>query len=273
MKTRWIQLISVLAMVAICISVCTTTVNATVVWSDDFDDRDFDGWTTPNNSRVYDGDYGWNGSDWTADNQYLELDQEEWGIITHPSNVVYGTWSFDFRINETLSTYGVRIAIAFISNNITDLDDITEGIWYYIQFDAPTGVNLYASFGKSGAELATNNTPIPVSGWHHIDVTRNTTGWFEVYHNCSLIIQEVDTQIDTSEMFWLWFQRRQMIDNVVVDDEPIPLPDQTTPTTPTTTTPTTTTPPPPPLPVDLILIAGGAAVVVIVLAIVFLRRR
>jgi hypothetical protein len=235
------------------------------VWSDDFTDGNYDGWTISDNSRVYDGAYGWNGSDWTAANQYLQLDQEEWGIISYPSNVAYGTWSFDFKANETLSAHGALGNIEFISNNIHDLDDIDEGIAYLIQFNAPTGVNFYISLRKYVGDVLTeyaNTTPIPFAGWHHIDVTRNTTGGFSVYHNYSLIIQEVDTEIDTSEMFWLWFERGQMIDNIVVNDEVIPI------TPPITTT--TTAPPP----IDLLLVGiGVSAVVIIVVLVIFLKRR
>ncbi|MHA1904927.1 MAG: hypothetical protein ACW977_13265 [Candidatus Thorarchaeota archaeon] len=230
---------------------------AATVWSDDFNDGNYDGWTIPENSRVYDGDYGWNGSDWTAANQYLQLDQREFGIISHPSNVAYGTWSFDFRINETLSAHGVMGNFAFISNNIHDLDNITEGSWYFIHFEDPTGVSFYISLRKYTNDVLTeytNTTPIPVAGWHHIDVTRNTTGWFSVYHDYSLIIQELDTQIDTSEMFVLWVERGLMIDNIVVDNEVIPIT--------------------PPQPVDWLPIGIGVSAVVIVLVLViFLKRR
>ncbi|MFX1416824.1 MAG: hypothetical protein ACFFC0_08425, partial [Promethearchaeota archaeon] len=47
-----------------------------VVWSDDFNDRDFEGWTVSDNSTIDGG----GGSDWSAANQYLQLEQEDWGI-------------------------------------------------------------------------------------------------------------------------------------------------------------------------------------------------
>ncbi|MFW9956304.1 MAG: hypothetical protein ACFFD3_17310, partial [Candidatus Thorarchaeota archaeon] len=45
MKTRWIQLIAGLAMMVLCISTCTTTTSAAVIWQDDFNDGVLDGWT------------------------------------------------------------------------------------------------------------------------------------------------------------------------------------------------------------------------------------
>jgi hypothetical protein len=111
-------------------------------------------------------------------------------------------------------------------------------------------VSFYISLRKYTNDVLTeytNTTPIPVAGWHHIDVTRNTTGWFSVYHDYSLIIQELDTQIDTSEMFVLWVERGLMIDNIVVDNEVIPIT--------------------PPQPVDWL------AVVIVLVLVIFLKRR
>ena len=60
------------------------------------------------------------------------------------------------------------------------------------------------------------------------------------------------------------------IDNLVVEDEPLPDP-PTTPTTPTsTTTPTTT---PPPLDPILIGLVGGIGVGVVILLVIVYRRR
>ena len=45
MKTRWMHLIAGFTMFVLCISICTTTVNADLVWEDNFDDGNLDGWT------------------------------------------------------------------------------------------------------------------------------------------------------------------------------------------------------------------------------------
>jgi hypothetical protein len=278
MKTRWIQLIAGLAMVVLCISTCATTSNAAVIWEDDFDDGNFDGWTICNNTAVNPA------SNWSAVNNYLRIEQKDSGTISYPSNVAYGTWSFDFKANETEVTIGRGFAIAFISNDINNLTEVVltdDWSCYWVDFravDTSEGVKfaLRCSKWHDGVHSAIDaeyDEYFPFSGWHHINVSRNTTGYFSVYLNGSLVLQGVDTELSTSELFAVSLGDWNMIDNVVIDDEPIPLPDQTTPTSPTTTTPTTTTPPPPPLPVELILIAGGAAVVVIVLVIAFLRRR
>jgi hypothetical protein len=62
-----------------------------------------------------------------------------------------------------------------------------------------------------------------------------------------------ETEIDTSELFWLWFEDWQMIDNIVVDDEILP-----------------PTEPPDWLTIGII---GASAVVIIAVLVIILRRR
>jgi len=225
MKTRWIQLIAGLAMVVLCISTCATTSNAVVIWEDwedDFDDGTYaPEWTVCDNMTFHDGDYGWGGSNWSATNNYLEkltgAEGYNWGVISHPSNRAYGRWSFDFKANGT---------IFFISNNFYDMDDLYEDSSLYFIFfevdayDEEFTIILAKRFDNVRTILD-SHSHVPLAGWHHLDVTRNTTGCFSVYLDSSQIpIMEVeDTDIDTSEMFWLWFHNGDMIDNIVVDDE------------------------------------------------------
>ncbi|MHA2081717.1 MAG: hypothetical protein ACW99H_11290 [Candidatus Thorarchaeota archaeon] len=236
---------------------------STVVWSDDFNDGNYDGWTICANELLYGGDYGFNGSQWSAANNYLQLDHEELGIITHPSDVAYGTWSFDFNANE--SHIGSAAGINIISTDEvlwTDTDGWDDpertGIWIF--FEVYVEKDLWSLRKLYDGEVTTIDYEVleHVVGWHHIDVTRNTTGWFSVYHNGSPIpiMEGQDTDITTSELFWLWFEDWQMIDNIVVDDEVLEIGgtgDQ----------------------IDWLLIGiiGASAVVIIVVLAIVLRRR
>jgi hypothetical protein len=278
MRRRWMHLIAGLAMVVLCISTCTTTTNAAVIWEDDFDDGTYaPEWTICDNltsEGFYNGAFGWNGSTWSATNNYLEkVGHDEWGVISQPSNKAYGRWSFDFKTNGS--------TIFFISNNYYDFDDFEADLnSYYITFDVDTyydtfSITLAKGLNDTRTILGTHYQ-VPVADWHHLDVTRNTTGYFSVYLDRSQnpIIEEEDTDIDTSEMFWLWYYQGEMIDNIVVDDDwNYTITTTTTTTTATSTSPTTTPTTPPPLPWDLIAIGGGVAVLVIVLVVVFSRRR
>jgi hypothetical protein len=229
-----------------------------VVWSDDFNDGNYDGWTICDNSTLYDGNYGWSGSNWTAASGWLQAEsgfgEEGWAIISHPSNVAYGKWSFDFKTEQREA--GLLGNVRFISENFHDWDDYeSEATQYLVQFTISvlaTGSGIVIDLAKSvdgtGTTIDSSESAVPVAGWHHIEVTRTTTGLFSVYHNGSLVLQGVGTEIDTSEMFWMWFSSGSMIDNIVVDDAP---------------------------PIDpvVIVIVGAAAVVIIVVVVIFLKRR
>ncbi len=234
-------------------------VRSAVVWSDDFNDGNYDGWTICDNSTLYDGDWGWSGSNWTAANGYLQIESgygdAGWGVISRPSNVPYGKWSFDFKTNESLVESGPIANFVFISGNFYDWsDEETDSINYFINIRTvaiAAGYEMQFRLGKivDGVDtIIDNSEPVPIAGWHHIEVTRTTAGLFSVYHDGSLMVQGTDTDITTSEMLWLWFAYESIIDNIVVDDAP---------------------------PLDWLLIAvvGGSAVVIIAVAVVFLRRR
>ncbi|MHA1960609.1 MAG: hypothetical protein ACW99U_10270 [Candidatus Thorarchaeota archaeon] len=238
---------------------------AAIVWSDNFDDGNYDGWTMCENPG-----FPFNASNWSAANNYLQIDQEDWGLISYPSNVAYGTWSFDFKFNETeVERRKFQMRIFFISNdinNVTSVGDNDDLSCYYFDFNVLTtsSTDFYLSLEKWHGAFNTiidqYNTPVPVAGWHHIDVTRNTTGWFSVYHNGSLVLQGLDTELTTSELFVLSFEDWQIIDNIVVRDD---IPETTT-----------TTPPPPPADIPMEFIALGIAVpVVIIVVVVGLRMR
>ena len=191
-----------------------------MVWSDDFNDGDYDGWTICENP-VYN-----NESEWSADNDYLQLDQGTWnsyfsvywGIISHPSDVAYGTWSFDFKFDEAQVESGTFASIEFISNNL-DGNSMNDWRCYWIYFEAISTTEFEINLRKNLATiLDTYETPIPVTGWHHMDVTRTEAGLISVYHNGALIMEAEDTAIDTSELFVLSPQEGAMFDNIVVDD-------------------------------------------------------
>ncbi|MFX1440954.1 MAG: hypothetical protein ACFFFD_11960 [Promethearchaeota archaeon] len=221
-----------------------------VVWSDDFDDGNYDGWTICDNT-VYN-----NGSEWSADNNYLQLDQGTWssyyslywGIISHPSDVAYGTWSFDFKFDEAKVQSDTFASVEFISSNL-DGDYMSDWRCYWIYFEAISTSEFEIKLRKNIATiLDTYETPVPVTGWHHIDVTRTEAGLISVYHDGALIMEAVDTDIDTSELFVFSPQEGAMFDNIVVHDD---------------------------IPLDIIpiVIIIASAVVIIAVVVIYLKRR
>jgi hypothetical protein len=222
-----------------------------VVWSDDFDDGDYDGWSICSNTVINPP------SDWSAANYHLQVLQGDSGTISHPSNVAYGTWSFDFKANGTQVTMGQGLSIGFISNdinNVTDVADPEDWSCYGLKIRAAIvteGQKFYLSLTKwyRGVFTILDDTDsyLPVVGCHHIDVSRTIEGLFHVYVNGSLVMQGEDNEMTTSKLFVVSLADWNMIDNVVVDDAP----------------PTDWLP---------IAIVGVSAVAIIVVVVIFLRR-
>ena len=214
-----------------------------VVWSDDFNDGDYNGWT------IYE-----DASNWSAASNYLQLDQVSNGMITHPSTVAYGTWSFDYKVNETGFD---GFTVVFISNDINEVGT-SSWIGHWLRFSVAyttegrgTAVSLrYYNYSVGDTETDSAEDQIPLAGWHHIEVTRTTAGLFSVYHNGSLIMQGENTDMTTSELFVFTGNHLDMFDNVVVSDDPGQQSDWL-----------------------IIAVIGASVVVIIAIVIIVLRRR
>jgi hypothetical protein len=248
---------------------------AAEVWSDDFDDGNYDGWT------VQEGEF-------SATNHVLEItNTEEYNLIYHESTTVVGTWSFDMRVGEStwMNTF------AFMASNIWLGNFGGEEFWffedgYYLTFGRDPTRFTFAKFQDgTGLDWATSYAYIPLagaSGWQHIDITRNNAGEMNIFINGTLRIEVNDTDISTSD--FVCFCGRGVegyniaIDNVTVSDsiDITPTTTSTTETTETTTEETTTTTTTSPTPTGdgidttmMLLIGGGIAAVVVVLLIVW----
>jgi hypothetical protein len=80
MKVQYVKLGS-LALLFICLYSNVSAGHAEVVWSDDFNDGDYDGWSL-------------NLGEVTAEDQFFR-NLEGYTILCHESNITVGTWSFD----------------------------------------------------------------------------------------------------------------------------------------------------------------------------------
>jgi hypothetical protein len=247
---------------------------STIVWSDDFSDAIYNEWTIVDRPMVNPL------SNWTAADNCLQIDQDDSGTITHPSSVAYGTWSFDFKVNENEVRSGTGAAIAFISNDIHNMTSVVEPadwqcywlrIRSYVKSEGGYGLSfqLRKWYDDFDATINASETHLSVTDWNHLAVTRNTTGFFSVYYNGTEVMQGEGTEITTSELFVVSLNSWCMIDNVVVRDDVLPPPPPTT----TTTTPPPTTPPPAGIPLELLALGIGVPVVIIVIVVGMKMRR
>lgn len=216
------KLVHMIAFVFICSVLLSTTgpCFATEVWSDNFDDYNCDGWTVSGCSAT-DGTLR---STSTAGTAYCA------------SSVTVGTWSFDLEIqeygsgpSETFEFGAVTPTVFFMSTHPDETP------WYFysvyatqvttqtaikpvmqIRKNSPNGGGAFNTWVK----LASHDLEDGDFGWKHIDVARTSGGQITVWLNGTLILQAVDTELDTSEYFVFKANEEMAIDNIVLDDVP-----------------------------------------------------
>lgn len=191
--------------------VITDSTSAMVVWSDDFNDGNYDGWTV-----TY-------GSFSLANNCLLAMEASS--AINHPSTVTEGTWSFDLH-SSGLTSSGVHLSF------------YCEDFVFYPKtgFDLKVGRNAFELMYWEdyydivlGAYYPTSH----IMGWHHVDVTRDATGLMRVFINGTLRIEVANTPTITSNYFHFFCGPDEGIDNVVVSDSIDITPTPGTPEVPT----------------------------------------
>ncbi|MHA1943142.1 MAG: hypothetical protein ACW96M_01985, partial [Candidatus Thorarchaeota archaeon] len=189
MKTRWMRLIAGFSMLVLCISLYTVTSNAIIegAWEDNFDDRNIDGWSVQGFNTSTDP---WSAlpGNITADDQSMRVYSEAWSEAYRTSNVAYGSWAFDVHCVDTPNE---RSYIAFVSGSPPL---VPEDLDFPFEFGIITVVGQYESY-SSAFLLYRRSAESPylsvigsydveeVSGWYHINITRDFDGNFEVYFN------------------------------------------------------------------------------------------
>jgi hypothetical protein len=189
---------------------------AAVVWSDDFNDGNMDGWDC-----ISWPDMG--PSNFTVINGVVYAQGDIINAARHESSVAYGTWSIDIYIaGEELS------AMEFISDAPYGSNVSQNGYELIFASGSLRGtssnqihfVELYATSTTSYQLGILDSYRMNPAGWHHVDITRDTSGYFCVYFNNTPIIELVDNTVKTSNGFALAFEENAgcAFDNVVVSD-------------------------------------------------------
>ncbi len=189
------------------------------VWSEDFSDGNIDDWEI----------WGYNATDaepcpgiFSVADGSLRSDTVNTSVASHECQVTTGTWSFDV---DCVSTDSNHFYVAFFSDEPTN-DTMTPPYEYGIM--VVTGA--FASFDTefvfyrrdSGsiylANLIGRYDLNEVTGWHHIDITRDSQGRFYAYFNGTLRIGGVDTTYTIAEYFSFYSLGGPAIDNVHVSN-------------------------------------------------------
>jgi hypothetical protein len=258
--------------IALVISIMMTETKAAVVWSDDFNDGNYDGWT------VQVGGF-------SASNFYLECTEDTWpdsfSQIHHPSTVSAGSWSFDCYLPTEHA--GMIIATFW-----TDEQGLAHGSNFRVEIDR-VRIDLcrYTEGGMEVLELDTWAADSSFADtWTHIDVTMDESFVIDLFVNGTHAIHYTTLSPGTTctHMNFAMNNIGHAVDNIVVSDT-IDVectndtcdvcPDETTPVETTPTDTATTTPPPDgpaTLPIEILALGVGAAVVLVVIVVLLKRR-
>ncbi len=240
-----ISAVTILGLCAVlAVSLLTIPVtNAVTVWSDNFNDGDYNGWTVET------------GSFSAASNNLAGTTSADWNIATHASNVATGTWSFDLSLVDTYVNGGGEIF--FMGNDLDSGNNNRPRNAYLITISL--GRFLFESLVSSARNQHAVYTPAEIDGEWHVDITRDADGFFNIWFNGVHRIARQNTNVNVSTHFVVnLHSNQQWIDNIVVSNTV----DVTPPTTDPTTTPSDDTPPPgiPGFPIVAIAIGLMAAI-------------
>ncbi len=186
---------------------------ATLIWSDDFNDGNFDGWTVTYGSYT------------ATDNRLLAIEASS--CINHQSTVNVGTWSFDLYISG-LGSSGAHVCFS--------CEDFV--IYPQTGYDLKVGRNAFELMlwvQYYDWLLGSYYPSTQIAGWQHVDITRDVNGLIRIFVNGTLQIEVEDNTAFTSNYFHFFCGPGEGLDNVLVSDSIDIVPEtNTNPGVPTT---------------------------------------
>ena len=219
MKRKTSYITAGLALVLLCLSQVTSSTSAAGTWEDNFEGPP-EGWTF----------FGWSnatpqyeiieGNFTTADGT-LKVRDDDINIARHSSTVTVGNWSFDLFIPEDYGATG-EVYVWFMSNGSRPATEFPLrcfmiGAWF--PDDRFYVIEWYDSLYAIHSQIDVDDIPADsISGWHHIDVSRNSTGYFEVYFNGTFVDDFVGISVTSSTYLEFLCNNATgaAIDNIVV---------------------------------------------------------
>ena len=177
---------------------CSTAPDSSIVFSEDFEDGDYEGW-----------EVWWQRGLYAVDDGALSI--KTGGDLSHESTVLTGTWSFDLFLDDNKgSTHEFRFTESTYNfQNLEIKQDQSTQVWVNTQVD-PTELS---SFWEAEERL---------SGWHHFDITRDETGLIKVYLDGEFIVEHFDDRdFDAEKLVIMYCCDGPVLDNLVVRDQVI----------------------------------------------------
>ena len=243
---------------------CPSTCRSAVIWADDFNDGNTDGWD------IWGMDYADPGPlppNYSVSEGMLRFQGEtdHWTIAIYNTTEGVGTWSFDLDVqDQDRHHFYVAFFGGYWDNDSIDWDNWLQSVPYEYGIAPFTGpyssyddefVLFRAAPARASFVALDRYSPPEMIGWHHINITRDSSGLLRVYLNGTLRMSATDTIYTTTECFKIYSGSGPAIDNIKFEGE------------------ITTPPPPPPtisgFPFEAIILGLIACLGVIVV----IRRR
>jgi len=216
-------IVSILVMLLFVSLSLTTPAKASVLWSDNFDDGNLNGWTISGSSFFNYGYSTLSEGNLSAADGTLRATGAPWGVedynfASHPAMTTTGTWSWDLYFNPGGTIAGYMCHVYFI--NEPALKPPLDWNGYGFDISNRGDVHSFSFENGLGADLNMHESffdPHPGS-WTHFDVTHDSNGRWCIYVNGTLNLDIVDKKYSDFSYFWFSLQPGPAIDNVVISD-------------------------------------------------------
>jgi hypothetical protein len=182
---------------------------ATVIWSDNFDDGNYNDWIVQTGT-------------FSATDHMLKAtgNNTDWNNIYFVSDLAYGTWSFDVYIDSSSISIMEHMYIQFLmlEYGFENEDSYELSIWLDTRIGSP-GFTLLKRVAGTMTILGEYEVSNGLSSFQHIDITRDLNGNFDIFINGTILIEAVDTTWTTSLYFRFASMGGNALDNISVDNE------------------------------------------------------
>jgi hypothetical protein len=210
--------------------VLTTNISADTVWNDNFDDNKADGWKREIVDWYLDEPFTRLTAKFDTSTGTLKAPDETpgniWYLATYESNIDIGTWMFDINILDTpWGDFGVLL----MGDDWADYP--TKSYGYDLIFSTKHGNPWPDSKGaifllklngwrEAWYNIGKWSSTEEIVGEHHVIVTRDPEGIFNVYLNDELILHVEDSRPEFGmfSTFRFFAPSGPSIDNIVVLD-------------------------------------------------------
>ncbi|MCK4566424.1 MAG: hypothetical protein KAU48_03855 [Candidatus Thorarchaeota archaeon] len=180
------------------LSILSIQARANVLWQEDFEDGDYDGWV------VVEGAFD-------ASSKYLEATQSGWNTIYNKSEVACGQWLYDLHEDPVV---GLDYHVFFIGYETQNIS----GYSLSLEYGPISNLTLY--LWEIGEKTVLDRGTIPTDNiaWVNYNISRNSDGFFQVVRVSEVFLSAEDDTYIASQNFLFNTEEDGAIDNITIID-------------------------------------------------------